>query len=342
MSAARTFDPSKGSFSNFAGSQIFGAVTGDARSMTKPEQSAGADGFWYNQLRTSIGENTVPTQFYTPGGAPLVDANGMLNTSASTRQLPDYEPVSLARAEMDRYISAKEGGLIGGEPDVLRIERGMRRLNSNLAAGNYGSGDNSFIGANSQEADAISGSTPSDVLGNPVLRILHRSTKVIFSALSGDKTSTVIEAISNRSIFKTSSMAQQVELEERNTAMTNAQAQIAEQAQRVPQVAYQVGEMKERLISGRVAPGYASRFREENPGLIPLSKTQYSAAAERVRSFERPEGIIPAQPLRNSDVGDTPTPPASGGGNGASVPPNEPPQGPPPEDSDVVGRHARA
>jgi hypothetical protein len=329
MQAARTYDPTKGGFDNFAGNQIFGGVTGDARNATKPEQSAGGEDFWYNQLRSSVGENTVPTQFYTPGGAPLIGPNGTLNASAVIPAVDaglasTYRPVSLTGADLDRYIAAKEGGLISGDPSVKRVESGLRRLNSNLLGGR-GEGDNSFMGANSQEADALSSSLPEgrgdgeDVLdalfrrestdvpdATTAARLRHdNGGKPVYGAYENDT-----ELTGNRTIFKTGSMAQQADLSERSAAIATARTQLEAQAEIVPQVAYQTQQMQERLTLGNVRPGFAGRFKEDNPDLVPLSRRQYNEAQNRVREFERPEQVIPAQPLRKSDVRQSPAQPA--------------------------------
>ena len=91
-------------------------------------------------------------------------------------------------------------------------------------------------------------------------------------------------------------------------------------------MAYQTQQMRERLTFGRVHSGFASRFKQDNPELADLSRRQYNIAQQRVRDFERREGEIPAQPIRNSDVGQSPDGPvSSSGGSGSDEPPEAPP-----------------
>jgi hypothetical protein len=331
MLAARQYDPSKGGFDAYAGSQIFGGATGEARNALKPEQSGGTDDFWYNQLRSSIGENTVPTQFYTPGGSPLVGPTGLLNASAVVPYLdaglpPTYMPASLTGSDVERYIAAKEAGLISGDPSVRRVEAGLRRLNSNLLGGR-GDGDNSYIGANAQEADALSGALP-ETRGNlkdTIDALFHReSTQLDATDLARmnaedrkqkwrryNDNESDSEVVGNRSLFKTESMAQQADLADRNSALASADKQIGATAESVPQVAYQVQQMQERLTFGRVRPGFAKRFQANNPDLVARNRNQYNIAQNRLRALERPEQVIPAQPLRVSDAGNA-APPSGG------------------------------
>ena len=109
----------------------------------------------------------------------------------------------------------------------------MRRLNSNLAAGNYGSGDNAFVGPNSQEADASYRSHLERRKWKPDIRANNQSVRWRFCLVTAKGKDLTARLFQTALIFKTGSMAQQVELEERNAAIDKrASEQIAEQAQR--------------------------------------------------------------------------------------------------------------
>ena len=398
MNAARTFvyDPEKkNSFDSYAGPQIFSSATGDARAETKPEQSNGTDDYWYNQLQRSLGENTVQTQFHTPLGARLVNADGTLNAQAAIRPpdalLPDnYLPAYVDRADVARYATAKEEGLIDGNPTNRLIESGLRKLNGNLAGGRGDAGDTAFMGPNAQEADASrltggeaeNADIAAEMSNNMEDAVFHRESSPGLDAtaqaglLSEQNTYDRLNAgaygmsrpkqemstpdgqlRSNNELFGSGSMAQQVELKERQRDISVARGQLREQGAGVPQTTYQLGEMQERLTFGaKLRPNYVARFKENNPGLVDLNRKQFGKSMARVRAYEQrkpedhvtqgetyhdetvtgfsanPEGtpISSVGDYRGaprhsyppvSDVGNTPTPPASGGGNGAAVPP---------------------